>query len=88
MVKQVSKFDGKNAEDFFEWPSKLHVSPSLYSKLILKIIHGSQRPSDLDNDQVTARKGWDDADHNLHSILYFTISSPACSVVRRFEGKT
>ena len=87
MVKQVSKFDGKNAVDFLEWSSKLRVSLSLYNKPIFEIVQGSQRPSGLDNDQVTAREGWDDAHHNLFSILYFTTSGPAFSVVRRFEGK-
>ena len=88
MVKQVSKFDGKNADDFLGWSSKHRVSLSLYSKPIFKIVQGAQRPSRLDNDQVTAREGWDDANHNLFSILYFTTSGPAFSVVRRFEGKT
>ena len=37
---------------------------------------------------MTAREGWDDANHNLFSILYFTTFGPAFSVVRRFEGKT
>ena len=32
VVKQVSKFDGKNTDDFLEWSSKLRVSLSLYSK--------------------------------------------------------
>ena len=62
--------------------------PSLYSKPIFEIAQGSQRPSGLDNDQVTAREGWDDANHNLFSILFFTTSGPAFSVVRRFEVKT
>ena len=88
MVKQVSKFDGKNANDFLEWSSKLRVSLSLYSKLILEIVQGSQRPSGLDNDQVTALEGWEDASHNLFGILFFTTSGPDFSVVRRFEGKT
>ena len=87
VVKQVSKFDDKNADDFLEWYFKLRVSLSLYSKPIFEIVQGSQRPSGLDNDQVTASEGWDDADHNLFSILYFTTSGPAFSVVRRFEGK-
>ena len=87
VVKQVSKFDGKNADDFLEWSSKLRVSLSLYSKPIFEIVQGSQRPSGLNNDQVTAREGWDDANHNLFSILYFTTSGPAFSVVRRYEGK-
>ena len=88
MVKQVSKSDGRNVNDFLEWSSKLRVSLSLYSKSIFEIVQGSQRPSGLDNDQVTAREGWDDANHNLFSILYFTTSDPASSVVRRFGGKT
>ena len=88
VVMQVSKFDGKNADDFLEWSSKLCVSLSLYSKSTFEIVQGSQRPSDLDNDQVTAREGWDDTNHNLYSILYFTTSGPAFSVVWRFEGKT
>ena len=87
-MKQVSKFDGKNADDFLEWSSKLRVSLSLYSKPIFEIVQGLQRPSDLDNDQVTARESWDDANHNLVSILFVTISGSAFSVVRRFEGKT
>ena len=85
---QVSKLDGRIADDFLAWSSKLRVSLSLLSKPIFEIVQGSQRPSGLDNDQVTARGGWDDANHNLISILYFTTSGPAFSVVRRFEGKT
>ena len=86
-MKQVSKLNGKNADDFLEWSSKLRVNLSLYSKPIFEIVQGSQRPSGLDNEQVTAREGWDDANHNLFSILYFTTSGPAFSVVRRFEEK-
>ena len=90
VVKQVSKLDGKNADDFLEWSSKLHTSLSLYSKPIFEIIvQGSQRLSDLDNDQAIAREGWDDANHNLFSILFFTTTSgPVFSVVRKFEGRT
>ena len=57
VVKQVSKLDGKNADDFLQWSSKLRASLSLYSKPIFEIVQGSQRPSDLDNDQATAREG-------------------------------
>ena len=88
VVKQVSKSDGKNADDFLEWSSKLRASLSLYSKPIFQIVQGSQRPSDLDNDQATAREGWNDANHNLFSILFFTTSGPAFSAVRRFKGRT
>ena len=76
VVKQVSKFDGKNADDFLGCFSKLRVSLSLYSKPIFEIVQGLQRPSGLDNDQVTAREGWDDANYNLFSILYLTTSGP------------
>ena len=69
VVKQVSQFDVKNVDDFLEWSSKLRVSLSLYSKPIFEIVQRSQRPSRLDNDQVIAREGWDDANHNLFSIL-------------------
>ena len=48
----------------------------------------SQRPSYMDNDQAIARKGWDDANHNLYGIIFFTTSGPAFSAVRRFEGNT
>ena len=88
LVKQVSKFDAKNAVVFLERSSKLRVSLSLYSKPIFEIIQGLQRPSDLDNDHVTARESWHDANYNLFSILFFTTSGPTFSVVRRFEGKT
>ena len=88
VVKQVSKFDRKNADGFLAWSSKLRVSLSLYSKPIFEIVQGSQRPSGLDNDQVTTREGWDDTKHNLFSILYFMTSDPTFSVVRGFEGKT
>ena len=57
VVKQVSNFDGKNADNFLEWSCKLRVSLLLYSKPIFEIIQGSQRPSDLNNDQMTAREG-------------------------------
>ena len=88
VVKQVSNLDGKNADDYLEWSSKLRVSLSLYSRPIFEIVQGSQRRSGLDNDQVTARESWDDANHNLFSILFLTTSGPAFSIVRRFEGKT
>ena len=60
VVKPVSKFVGKNADDFLEWSFKLRVSLSLYSKPIFEIVQESQRPSDLNNDQVIAHEGWDD----------------------------
>ena len=43
VVKQVSKFDGKNANDFLGWSSDLRVSLSLYRKPIFEVVQGSQR---------------------------------------------
>ena len=88
VVKQVSNFDGKNDDEVLERSSKLRVSLSLYSKSIFELVQGLQGPSYLYNDQASARKGLDDANNNLYSILHFTTSTPAFSVVRRFEGKT
>ena len=88
VVKQASTFDETNADDVLEWSSKLRVSLSLYNKLIFKIVQGSQRPSELDNNQVSTCEIWDYANHNCTAFFYFTTSGPARSVVRRFEVKT
>ena len=56
MVKKISEFDGKNVDNVLEWLSKLRVNLLLYSKFIFDIIQGSQRPSELDNDQAIARE--------------------------------
>ena len=85
MVQQASEFDGKKADDILEWPSKLHVSLSLYHKSIFNIVQGFQRSSELENDKVTARDALDKKTHTFYSILYVTTSDPVFSVVRRFE---
>ena len=83
----IMKFDSKNVEDFLEWCSELRVSLSFYSKLIFEIVQGSEWSSDLDGDQATARKSWDDANNDLYGILYVITPGPAFSVIR-FEVKT
>ena len=82
VVKQIFTFDGKKADDFLEWSFKLHASLSLYHKSTFNIVQRSQRPSGLDNDQVTAREAWDDANQTFYIIFFFTTSGPAFSVVR------
>ena len=57
VVKQVSNFDGKNANDLLEWSSKFHVSLSLYSMLIFEVVQESERPSNSDNDKTTTLEG-------------------------------
>ena len=88
--KQVSKYDGKNADDLMEWSSKLRASLWLYSKLIFEIVQGSQRPSDLDDDQAAAREVWDDTNNNLYSILYFTTAqhSLSCGILKEKHKRT
>ena len=88
MVKQVSKFDGKRADDFLGWSYNFFISLSLYHKSTFSTIQGLQRALELDDDQVTTREAWVDANNNLNNILYFVISGPASSVVRGFEEKT
>ena len=85
VVKQVFEFDGKKADDFLEWSSKLPVSLSLYHKSIFNIVRGLQRSSELENDKATAREVLNENNHTLYSILYVTTSDPSFSVVRRFE---
>lgn len=55
LVKQASKFGGKNEDDFLKQYSKLRVSLSVYSKLIFKIVQGSQQPSYFDNNLVLSQ---------------------------------
>ena len=87
MVKQVSKFDGKNADDFLEWSSKLRVNLSLYSKPIFEIVQGSQRLSGLDNDQVTAREGLDDENHNCSASSSLRHPAQLCLSCGGLKGK-
>ena len=51
VVRQVSEFNGKKADNFLEWSSKLRVSLSLYHKSIFNIVQGLQRSSELENDK-------------------------------------
>ena len=44
LVKQVSKFDGKIADDFLEWFSKLGVSLLLYNELIFEVVQVAEQP--------------------------------------------
>ena len=56
VVKQVSKFHGKKVDDSLEWSSIFCGSLSLHNEPILNILQGLQRPSELDNNQMTACK--------------------------------
>ena len=55
VLKQISKFDGKKADDFLQWSSKLRASLSIYNRVIFNILQGRERPSVTDDSQATAR---------------------------------
>ena len=55
IVKQMTKFDGKRADEFLEWDSKLRASLSVYNKTTFNVLQGQERPSGFDFDQENAR---------------------------------
>ena len=55
IMKQITKFDGKRADEFLKWDSKLRSSLSVYNKTIFNVLQGQERPSEFDADQETTR---------------------------------
>ena len=88
IVKQITKFDGRRADDFLEWGFKLRASLSVYNKTISNALQGQERPSEFDADQETICATWDAANQDLYSMLFLTTTGSAFSMVRRFQGKT
>ena len=88
IVKQITKFDGRRADEVLEWDSKLWASLIVYNKTIFNVLQGQERPSELDIDKETTHAIWDAANQDLYNALYFTTGGSAFSVVRRFQGKT
>ena len=88
IVNKITKFDGRRADEFLEWGSKLRASLSVYNKTTFNVLQGQERPSEFDADQETTRATWDAANQYLYSMLFFTTTGSAFSVVRRFQGKT
>ena len=64
-LKPTSKFDGKKADEFLEWSSKLCASLRIYNNAFFNIFQGQERPSETDDGQATARAAWDAANHDL-----------------------
>ena len=87
IVKQITKFDGRRADEFLEWNSKLCASLSVYNKTIFNVLQGQERPSEFDADQETTRATWDAANQDIYNVLFFTTAGSAFSVVRRFRAK-
>ena len=88
IVKRITKYDGRRADEFLEWDSKIFASLSVHNKTIFNVFQRQERPSEFDADQETARATWDTANQDLDSMLFFTTDGSAFSVVRRFQGKT
>ena len=72
-MKNVYTFDGKNAADFIDWYETI------------RIIAVPSAATDTDSSELAA---WITANENLYNVLFFTTKGAACSVVRRFAGKT
>ena len=81
VLKQMTKFDGKKADDFLEWSSKLRACLSIYNRAIFNILQGKERPSDTDNSQAAARAACNAANQDLFSILLFSMGGSAFFVV-------
>ena len=88
VLKQLSKFDGKRADNFLEWSPKLRVSLSIYNRAIFNILQGQERPSETDDSQATARTAWDAANQDIFSIMSFSTGGSDVIVVWRFVGTT
>ena len=54
VLKQISKFDGKKADDLLEWSLKVRASLSTCNRAIFNIMRGQERPSVTGDSQVTA----------------------------------
>ena len=50
IVKQITKFDGRRADDVLEWDSKLRASLSMYNKTIFNVLQAQERQSEFDAD--------------------------------------
>ena len=77
-LKPTSKFDGKKADEFLEWSSKLCASLRIYNNAFFNIFQGQERPSETDDGQATARAAWDAANHDLFQrIILFDGAQPS-----------
>ena len=88
IVKKITKFDGRRADEFLQWDSKLRASLSVDNKTIFNVLPVQELPSKFDADQKPTRTTWVAANQDLYSFLFFTTAGSAFSVVWRFQGKT
>ena len=88
MVKNVHTFDGKNAADFVEWYETIRISLNIYDKAAFRVLQGAPVPSAATDTDGSKLAAWNTANEDLYNVLFFTTKGAACSVVRRFAGKT
>ena len=55
IVKKITKFNGRRADELLEWDSKLRASLSVYNTTIFSVLQGQEPPSIFDADQETTR---------------------------------
>ena len=87
IMKQITKFDGRRADEFLEWGSKVCASFSLYNKTVFNVVQGHEWPSELYTDQETTCATWEAANQDLYSVLFFAAAGSTFFVVRKFQGK-
>ena len=87
IVKNVHTFDGKNAADFVEWHENIRISLDIYDKVAFRVLQGASVTSAATDTDGSKLAAWNTANEDLYNLLFFT-KGAACSVVRRFAGKT
>ena len=87
-MKQIINFDGRRADEFLEWNSKLRASLSVYNKKFFNVLQAQERPSEFDADQETTRATWDTANQDMYDVFFLITAGSAFFVVCRFQGKT
>ena len=55
IVNQITKFDGRRADEFPKWDSKLCASLGVYNETICNVLQGQERPSEFNAHQETIR---------------------------------
>ena len=88
IVKHVHIFDGNNAADFIEWYERIRISLNIYDKAAFRVLQGAPVPSAATYTDGCKLAAWNTANDDLYNMLFFTTKGAACSVVRRFAGKT
>ena len=88
IVKNVNTFDGKNAVDFIDCYEKIRIILNIYDKASSQIQQGAPVLSAATCTDGSKLAAWNAVNENMYNVLFFTTKGAACSVVRRFAGKT